>query len=79
MSVQFSGKYVRESAENYDAFLSKMCVPYLMRKAMTSSTPTTEVIHRGGGKFKHGLYHTWAWRGGQGELPRGDFGLTKNS
>ncbi len=50
--VQIAGKYKRTKCENYDEFLSKVGVGFLLRKAATASTPTMEIVDLGGGKWK---------------------------
>ena len=50
--VQFAGKYKRVKEENYDAFLSKVGVSFVLRKAATASTPSMEITDLGGGKWK---------------------------
>merc|ERR1712198_592882 len=46
--VQFTGKYTRVSAENYDEFLKVLNVGFLLRKAATASTPVMEISETDG-------------------------------
>merc|ERR1711931_139841 len=46
--VQFTGKYTRVSAENYDEFLKVLNVGFLLRKAATASTPVMEISESDG-------------------------------
>merc|ERR1712033_31534 len=46
--VQFTGKYTRTSAENYEEFLKALDVNFLLRKAATASTPVMEVSEEDG-------------------------------
>merc|ERR1719423_572637 len=46
--VQFTGKFTRTSAENYDEFLKVLNVGFLLRKAATSSTPVMEISESDG-------------------------------
>jgi hypothetical protein len=41
--VKFTGKFKRKSAENYDEFLAKVGVGFMLRKAATVSTPVMEI------------------------------------
>ena len=49
--VVMAGKYVRTKDENYEAFLSKLGVGIILRKAATASTPTMEIT-KDGNKWK---------------------------
>merc|ERR1712127_294644 len=46
--VQFTGKFTRVSAENYDEFLKALNVGFLLRKAATASTPVMEITENEG-------------------------------
>merc|ERR1711917_199371 len=46
--VQFTGKFTRTSAENYDEFLKVLNVGFLLRKAATASTPVMEISETDG-------------------------------
>merc|ERR1712168_254496 len=46
--VQFTGKFTRTSAENYDEFLKALNVGFLLRKAATASTPVMEITENDG-------------------------------
>lgn len=50
--VQFAGKYTRTEEDSYDAFLSKIGLNYLTRKAATASTPSMEITETAPGKWK---------------------------
>ena len=41
--VKLTGKFKRKSAENYDEFLAKVGVGFMLRKAATASTPTMAI------------------------------------
>ena len=41
--VKLTGKFKRKSAENYDEFLAKVGVGFMLRKAATVSTPVMEI------------------------------------
>jgi len=41
--VQMSGKFKRQSVENYEAFLAALGINYAMRKAALMFTPTMEI------------------------------------
>jgi len=41
--VNFEGTYKRTKEEQYEAFLSKLGLSFLLRKAATISTPTMEI------------------------------------
>ncbi|XP_023348696.1 cellular retinoic acid-binding protein 2 [Eurytemora carolleeae] len=46
--VQFTGKFTRVSAENYDEFLKALNVGFILRKAATASTPVMEITESDG-------------------------------
>lgn len=46
--VQFTGKFTRVKAENYDEFLKALNVGFLLRKAATASTPVMEITESDG-------------------------------
>merc|ERR1712121_127890 len=46
--VNFTGKFTRVSAENYDEFLKALNVGFLLRKAATASTPVMEITESDG-------------------------------
>merc|ERR1739845_163369 len=46
--VQFTGKFTRTSAENYEEFLKALNVGFLLRKAATASTPVMEITENDG-------------------------------
>merc|ERR1711915_818233 len=46
--VNFTGKFTRVSAENYDEFLKALNVGFLLRKAATASTPVMEITETDG-------------------------------
>merc|ERR1712226_2018 len=45
--VQIEGKYKRTKADNYEAFLNKMGVGFILRKAATSSSPVMDITKNG--------------------------------
>merc|ERR1711915_459209 len=49
--VNFTGKFTRVSAENYDEFLKALNVNFLLRKAATASTPVMEITESEGNKL----------------------------
>jgi len=44
--VQITGKYKRTTSENYEEFLTKVGVSFILRKAATASTPVMEITVR---------------------------------
>merc|ERR1712168_1358906 len=46
--VQFTGKFTRTSADNYDEFLKALNVGFLLRKASSASTPVMEISESDG-------------------------------
>lgn len=46
--VQFTGKFTRVSAENYEEFLKALNVGFLLRKAATATTPVMEITESDG-------------------------------
>ena len=50
--AKFAGKYTRTEMENNDAFLNKLGVNYLVRKAVSISTPTLEITEVTPGHWK---------------------------
>ena len=46
--VQMTGTYTRTEEKDYDKFLSKLGVNFMLRKAATISTPTMEITESGG-------------------------------
>merc|ERR1711928_73605 len=46
--VQFTGKFTRVSADNYDEFLKALNVGFLLRKASSASTPVMEITESDG-------------------------------
>ena len=46
--VQMTGTYTRTEEKDYDKFLSKLGVNFMLRKAATISTPNMEITETGG-------------------------------
>lgn len=50
--MKMSGRYKRVKEENYDAYLSALGANFVIRKAMTASTPQIDIIEISTGTWK---------------------------